>query len=196
MQEDENGDRHPVAYASKTLNPAQCNYSTSEKECLALVWGLEHFNSYLEGHSFTCITDHRALTYLIGNKDSNNQRLTRWILRLQPYNLKIKYVKGSENNMADLLSRPDLMTKAYINHYTVKDDFVYFNGKDIEIRRSTRDRVPTENFYAEEPIQRKGTIKIKRLITMITLIIILISIIILILMIITTVKMKLMMTIL
>ena len=152
-QEDENGDKHPVAYASKTLNSAQLNYSTSEKECLALVWGLEHFNTYLEGHSFTCLTDHRALIYLIGSKESNNQRLTRWILRLQPYNLKIKYVKGSDNNMADLLSRPDLMTKAYLNNYTVKNDYVYFHGADINVRRSKRDRVPTANFYApEEPI--------------------------------------------
>jgi len=77
LQEDSNGDKHPIAYASKTLNSAQCNYSTTEKECLALVWGLEHFNSYCEGHSFTCLTDHRALTYLISNKESNNHRLTR-----------------------------------------------------------------------------------------------------------------------
>ena len=99
------------------MNSAQLNYSTSEKECLALVWGLEHFNTYLEGHSFTCLTDHRALIYLIGSKESNNQRLTRWILRLQPYNLKIKYVKGSDNNMADLLSRPDLMQIGTDNFY-------------------------------------------------------------------------------
>jgi transposase InsO family protein len=156
LQEDSNGDKHPIAYASKTLNPAQINYSTSEKECLALVWGLEHFNSYIEGHSFTCLTDHRALTYLIGSKESNNQRLTRWILRLQPYNLKVKYVKGTDNNTADLLSRPDLLNKAYINHYSVKNDYIYFNGTDIGIRRSTRDRVPTANFYAKEPIHRKG----------------------------------------
>ena len=82
--------------------------------------------------------------------------MTRWILRLQPYNLKVKCVKGTDNNTADLLSRPDLMTKAYINHYNIKNDYIYFNGKDVEIRRSTRDRVPTANFYAEEPIHRKS----------------------------------------
>jgi len=153
LQEDSNGDKHPIAYASKTLNSAQCNYSTSEKECLALVWGLEHFNSYCEGHSFTCLTDHRALTYLISNKESNNHRLTRWILRLQPYNLKVKYVKGADNNTADLLSRPDMMNKTYINHYSIKGHYIYFNGS--EIRRSTRDRIPTANFYAEEPTYKK-----------------------------------------
>ena len=103
FQLDENGDEHPIAYASKTLNSAQRNYNTSGLEALALVWGLEHFKTYCKGHPCTVITDHNALTYLVANKESTNSRITRWILRLQPYNLKVKYIKGEHNYAADLL---------------------------------------------------------------------------------------------
>ena len=126
LQKDDNDDLHPIAYASKTSNAAQMNYNVSEKECLGLVWGLEHFNTYLEGHSYTCITDHKALTYLIANKECPNSRITRWILRLQPYNLKVEYIKGADNHTADLLSRPDLMN----NSMNVQHDekHIYVNG--------------------------------------------------------------------
>jgi len=111
QQEDKDGVMHPIAYASKLMNAAQRNYSVSEKECLALVWALEHFNTYVEGHEYTCLTDHAALTHLINNKESKNQRITRWVLRLQPYHLRIQYIKGSKNNLADLLSRKHEMMK-------------------------------------------------------------------------------------
>ena len=139
LQKDDNDDIHPIAYASKTMNPAQQNYSPSEKECLALIWALEHFNTYCEGHEYTCLTDHRALTYLVSNKESNNHRITRWILRLQPYNLKVEYIKGTNNKTADLLSRPYMM-KTHVNHIEVieSDDYVYFNGSRDSKRKSTR----------------------------------------------------------
>ncbi|MBS1650721.1 MAG: DDE-type integrase/transposase/recombinase, partial [Bacteroidetes bacterium] len=148
LQKDDNNEIHPIAYASKTLNAAQQNYSASEKECLALIWALEHFNTYCEGHEYTCLTDHRALTYLISNKESNNQRITRWILRLQPYNLKVEYIKGTNNNTADLLSRPHMMINnntIHVNddhiHNNDNNERIYINGartKKTNKRRSTR----------------------------------------------------------
>jgi hypothetical protein len=143
LQKDDNNDIHPIAYASKTLNTAQQNYSTSEKECLALIWALEHFNTYCEGHEYTCLTDHRALTYLISNKESNNQRKTRWILRLQPYNLKIEYIKGVNNNTADLLSRPHMMNNnIHMNHLHIDNsdnnyEYIYINGTRVKRKSST-----------------------------------------------------------
>ena len=129
LQEDENNHLHPIAYASKTLNSAQRNYTTSEKECLALVWGLEHFNLYLEGHKYTTLTDHHALIDLIANKESTNKRLTRWILRLQPYHLKIQFIKGSDNHLADLLSRSGEMMEMKANATSVVlSDFLSGDG--------------------------------------------------------------------
>ena len=64
MQEDESGYLHPIAYASVRLNGAQQRYTVSEREAMAIPWALEHFNTYVEGHKYTAITDHAALKYL------------------------------------------------------------------------------------------------------------------------------------
>ena len=104
MQKDESGELHPVAYASKTLNTAQRNYTVTDRECLAIVWALEHFNTYCEGHKYTIITDHAALSYL-KNTTHSKQRMHRLALKLQPYELTIEYKPGKTNYAADLLSR-------------------------------------------------------------------------------------------
>ena len=93
-----------VYYASKTLDSAQANYTTTEKEFLAVVFALEKFRSYIVGSPVTIFTDHAALKYLLSNQDTK-PRLTRWILLCQEFNLTIKDKKGVENVVADHLSR-------------------------------------------------------------------------------------------
>ena len=73
---------HVIYYASKTLNDAQLNYSTTEKELLAVVFALDKFWSYLIGSKIIVYTDHATLRYLFFKKDSK-ARLIRWILLLQ-----------------------------------------------------------------------------------------------------------------
>lgn len=98
---------HPISYASRTLNTHEIRYSTTEKELLAVVWAVKYFRPYLYGKSFELETDHQALKWLhtkyLG-KDLN-PRLQRWILSLGEYNIKMKYLKGKENRIADFLSR-------------------------------------------------------------------------------------------
>jgi transposase InsO family protein len=113
MQSDENGDLHPIAYASKTFNDAQKNYDTTDREALAVVWALEHFNTYCEGHKYTLITDHQALAYIHSNKDSK-KRIHRLALKLANYDVKLFYKPGKENHMADLLSRDFMQKKSDI----------------------------------------------------------------------------------
>lgn len=100
-------DNHPIAYASRTLNNHEINYSTTEKELLAVVWSVKYFRPYIYGKQFELKTDHQALKWLhtkyLG-KDLN-PRLQRWILSLGEYNIKINYLKGKENKIADFLSR-------------------------------------------------------------------------------------------
>ncbi|KAK3090518.1 hypothetical protein FSP39_012438 [Pinctada imbricata] len=95
---------HPVAYLSRKLLPREQNYSTIEKELLAIVWSIGSLSYYLDGRKFFVETDHNPLTWLHRMKDKN-QRLLRWALSLQVYDFDIRYKKGSKNQNADSLSR-------------------------------------------------------------------------------------------
>ena len=92
-----------IYYASKTLDSAQSNYKTTEKEFLAIVFTLEKFRSYIVGSPVTIFTDHTTLKYLLSKQDTK-PRLIRWILLCQEFNLTIKDKKGVENVVADHLS--------------------------------------------------------------------------------------------
>ena len=93
-----------IYYASKTCNEAQENYSTIEKEILAMVFACEKFRPYIFGFHVVIHTDHAAIKYLMEKKDAK-PRLIRWVLLLQEFDLKIKDKKGSGNVIADHLSR-------------------------------------------------------------------------------------------
>ncbi|RDD36252.1 Retrovirus-related Pol polyprotein from transposon 17.6 [Trichoplax sp. H2] len=103
-QIDTNGLERPVAYASRRLLPAEINYATIEKECLAVVWGIETFRIYVEGQDFTVQTDHRPLLWLYRMKN-NNQRLMRWALLIRQYSFDVKYKSGKLNGNVYALSR-------------------------------------------------------------------------------------------
>ena len=94
----------PIAYYSRKLLDRERNYSTIEKECLAVLLGIKAFETYLIGHPFILQTDNRALKWLQQFKDKN-MRLTRWSLALQPYTFTVQHRKGKENGNADALSR-------------------------------------------------------------------------------------------
>ncbi|KAL4354091.1 hypothetical protein GQ457_06G017630 [Hibiscus cannabinus] len=95
---------HPIYYASKTLNDAQVNYTTAEKEMLAVIFAFDKFRSYLIGTKVIVHTDHSAIKYLLSKKDAK-PRLIRWILLLQEFDIEIIDRKGTKNQVADHLSR-------------------------------------------------------------------------------------------
>lgn len=101
----EDGEEHPIAYSSRSLNSAERNYSATEREALAVVFGVERFRPYLEGGPpFKVITDHSSLKWFF-NLTNPTGRLARWGCRLSPYQFDIVHRKGKDNIVPDALSR-------------------------------------------------------------------------------------------
>jgi hypothetical protein len=98
-----------IHYASKTLDAAQKNYATTEKEFLDVIFACDKFRPYIVDSKVTIPTDHAAIRYLMEKKDAK-PRLIRWVLLLQEFDLHIVDKKGAENPVADNLSRLENIT--------------------------------------------------------------------------------------
>lgn len=96
-----------IANISTTLSDTEQKYSSNEKECLAVLWSIKKFRPYLEGQKFILRTDNRALMWLDKFKEERS-KLTRWALTLQEYSFTVEHVPGSQNLLADSLSRNPL----------------------------------------------------------------------------------------
>jgi hypothetical protein len=112
---------HAIYYASRTLDEAQINYATTEKELLAIVFAIDKFRSYLVGSKIIIYTDHAAIRYLLSKKDAK-PRLIRWILLLQEFDMEIRDKKGTENVVADHLSR---INDGKVEELPINDHFPY-----------------------------------------------------------------------
>ena len=96
----------PTAFYSRQLRVAEQRYSATELEALALVATIEHFAYYLYGSTFTVFTDHKPLAHLL-TSDRLNPRLRRFAYKLQHWLVTIQYIPGSQNTLADALSREE-----------------------------------------------------------------------------------------
>ncbi|XP_046686638.1 uncharacterized protein LOC124372302 [Homalodisca vitripennis] len=94
----------PVAYGSRRLSDAEKKYTTTEKECIAVVWAAQHFRQFLWGRKFTIVVDHHALCWLDKNRDLSG-RLGRWALKLMEFDYKIKHKQERLHVVPDCLSR-------------------------------------------------------------------------------------------
>ena len=95
---------HPIEFAIKKLSSVECNYTTIEREGLAMVYALQKFRHYLLGGKFKMFTDHSALKYLV-NKPVLGGRICRWLLLFQEYDFEIIVKPGRLNAGPDHLSR-------------------------------------------------------------------------------------------
>ena len=119
-----------IYYARRTLNDAQLNYATTEKELLAIAFAFDKFRPYLIGNKVIVHTDHSAIKYLMTKKDAK-PRLVRWALLLQEFDLEIKDKKRIENLVADHLSRLEgTRDEDHLN-----DDFPYEQPLEIEDKK-------------------------------------------------------------
>lgn len=97
----------PLAFFSKKLQPAQTRYSTYDRELLAFFLAIKHFQYFVEGREFCVYTDHKPLTTAIFSKAERSPRQATQLDFISQFTSDIRYVKGSENVVADTLSRPD-----------------------------------------------------------------------------------------
>ena len=105
LQESDDGHYHPVAFASQELKGGEPKYHSSKLKFLALKWAMtEQFREYLQYQPFTVRTDNNLLTYILmtPNLDALGHR---WVAALAGYNMKLEYLKGADNKIADTLSR-------------------------------------------------------------------------------------------
>nr|GEZ47552.1 reverse transcriptase domain-containing protein [Tanacetum cinerariifolium] len=112
----------PIHYASKTLTESESNYTTTEKEMLAVVYAFEKFRSYLIMNKCTVHTDHSALKYLVAKKDAK-AKLLRWVLLLQEFDFDVLDTKGAENLAADHLSRLEKPYENVLNPKEINETF-------------------------------------------------------------------------
>lgn len=120
----------PIAYASRTLNKAELNYSVTEKEALAIIWAVNYFRHYLYGRKFKIVTDHRPLTWLFNVKDPGS-RLIRWRLKLEQYDYEIIYKPGRQNANADCLSRIPINKINYLKEPSYQEFIEYAKNNVI-----------------------------------------------------------------
>lgn len=157
-------DKKPYAiyYASRTLDEAQMNYTTTEKELLAVVFALDKFRSYLLQTKVIVYTDHAALKYLMAKKDAK-PRLIRWILLLQEFDIEVRDKKGVENVVADHLSR---IVQDKVEHVDIKERFpdeqlfrVQTSSQELPWYADIVNYLVTREFPADMPKAKRDHLK-------------------------------------
>ncbi|GFW00904.1 retrovirus-related Pol polyprotein from transposon opus [Trichonephila clavipes] len=99
-----NQNQRPIAFASRTLNKVERNYTVTERECLVVIWALNKFKTYFGSLPVKVITDHAALTKLTNGKNLSS-RMIRWALKLSEFDIEWEHRPGVQNIVADVLSR-------------------------------------------------------------------------------------------
>ncbi|GFY31522.1 retrovirus-related Pol polyprotein from transposon gypsy [Trichonephila clavipes] len=133
-----NQNHRPIAFASRTLNKAERNYTVTERECLAVIWALNKFKTYFESLPVKVITDHAALTKLTKGKNLSS-RMIRWALKLSQFNIEWEHRQGVQNVVADVLSRNPVgdMDGSQISCAALRD--LALNSREQLIREQSED---------------------------------------------------------
>ncbi|XP_071842713.1 uncharacterized protein [Apostichopus japonicus] len=132
-------DKKPVYFASKAFTETEQRYANIEREMLAVVYACERFHSYVYGKCFTVESDHKPLEMIkLKSLGAAPPRLQRFLLRLQNYDVTIRYKPGKDMLLADALSRLNPLEGESIEKEHVVVNFVQFSDQNVnEIQRGT-----------------------------------------------------------
>ncbi|GES89100.1 putative integrase core domain protein [Rhizophagus clarus] len=147
-------DEYVIAYASRTLAPAEKNYAITELEYLAIIWTVKYFRHYLFGIHFTIITDHSVLKWLLNSSsETANRQLKRWKITLSEYDYEIQYRKGTKHSNADALSRINPNTakiRCTSAHYILQNNLLYRRTQDGFKRVILREQVESILYHLHQ----------------------------------------------
>lgn len=139
QQEDDQGRLRPLSFFSRLLNKAERNYSTLEREALAIVYGLKVNRPLLLGHKVRILTDHRPLKYIFST-NSNNTRVARWRLQVAEYDIEVDYLTGKDNVVADALSRirldEEVIGAVTLDDGTRADEVLEWNLRSLSVAQN------------------------------------------------------------
>ncbi len=152
LQEDDQGRWVPVQWASKKLTPTETRYGISEKEMYAVFWGIKKFEYELRGRKFRLVTDHKALEEIRRKPYFSNNRINRWVEKIQEFDFTAEYQKGEELAAPDALSRlyekdekkaivvrthgDKIKARKWSKHTTDRGDMKFWrfdDGREVEI---------------------------------------------------------------
>ena len=178
MQRDDRDKLQPIGFASRSLKPAELNYSVTDLEGAALIWALQTFKDKILNYSIEVWTDHRALVNIFDSNDLSGRR-ARWKYILQSFNPDIIYMPGYKNQVADCLSRypaspiivmaTNVFAMASDNmlHAQEKDDFCIAIKEAILNPGSVKNNINPDEFviaengmiYKKRIIENKGQLQ-------------------------------------
>jgi len=113
LSQGEIGKDLPVAFAGRSFSKAERRYSTTERELIAILWGIKYFRPYLFGRPFKVVTDHKPLKWIMNIKDPGS-RLIRWRIQLAEYDFEVVHKPGKQNTNADALSPVNVLERERI----------------------------------------------------------------------------------
>ena len=168
LQMEEDKLEHPICCISRTLSPAEKNYSVTDLEGLAIIHSIKKFRPYIISNKkpIKLITDHKPLLGLFKRSIPNNNRHARWIEEFNKYRINLVYEKGKRNVFADALSRlpskdsnsiincinailadfnpkdldlPEGITKYFTKNYQIVDNVLYYKKNDLYLKVIQKD---------------------------------------------------------
>ena len=151
LQENNNGQEHPISYISRSLTETEQKYCITEKEALALVWAVEKFHIYLYGDKFTIFVDHQPLKQIFGPKNRGSPRIERWQLKMQCYRYQIVYKKGS-SNISDFMSRLHTQSEITANKSKYITNYIHFVAEHAIPHSMTLEQVKIETSRDKETL--------------------------------------------